>query len=73
MKPWIVWMCFGLLYLGVQKAEARVESPVASQWRREVQALIMSNFSSIEHNLVLVIKVVTMIKHTKLRFVGVVR
>ena len=23
MKPWIVWMCFGLLYLGVQEAEAR--------------------------------------------------
>ena len=23
MKSWIVWMCFGLLYLGVQEAEAR--------------------------------------------------
>jgi hypothetical protein len=49
------------------------ESPAESQWRREAQALTMSNFSSIEHSLVLVIKVVTMIKHTKLRFVGAVQ
>jgi hypothetical protein len=49
------------------------ESPVESQWRREAQALTMSNFSSIEHSLVLVIKVATMIKHTKLRFVGAVQ
>jgi hypothetical protein len=51
----------------------REESLVESQWRREAQALTMSNFSSIEHSLVLVIKVVTMIKHTKLRFVGAVQ
>ena len=44
-----------------------------NHWCREAQALTMSNFSSIEHSLVLVIKVVTMIKHTKLRFVGAVQ
>ena len=72
MKPWIVWMCFGLLYLGVQEAEARRITGGKPMAPRS-PTLVMSNFSSIEHNLVLVIKAVTMIKHTKLRFVGVVR
>ena len=41
MKPWIVWMCFGLLYLGVQEAEARRITGGKPMAPRS-QALIMS-------------------------------